>query len=563
MTQQVDPFTQEILRSYLTSTVREMVVTTTRTAFSTVFAHGEDFTCAMFDADLRMVAQDQGVAAHAGGLEEALASIVDKVGTIEEGDVYLHNDPYDYGSHQADVMVCRPMFCNEEHVGFAVNRGHWTDVGGATPGGWSGNTIDVVQEGLLFSAITYMKAGTVNRDIHAILMRNVRVPDQMHGDLQAQIASNITAERRVRSLIERYGVEGWKTACSAAIAYSQTRMQSALEQIPDGTAEGEAFLEDDGRGRGPFVIRVRLTKSSEGFTADFRGTDRQSEAPINGTLATTLAAVNSSVLAVADPGTPLNSGVTKYVHVIAEEGTLVRPMDPAPTFSATADPVSRTAEAVLDAFRKLCPDRVPASHYWTGNNVTGTGTTESGKRFIWYSYQAGGCGAKFSGDGNSGEWHLLANSKNESMEVWERRQPVEFLGYSLVPDSGGAGKFRGGLGTERRMRVTAATSLSGISDHHVHGAAGAESGKDGQPNAFALVRSGERRSLQEVFGLTSPSKFGDVPLAVGDVFVTLQGGGGGYGPPDERDEELIDYDVEHGYVSAEAAERDYGWDARE
>lgn len=549
----IDPFTAEILRSFLFSTVREMVATTSRTAYSTCFAHGEDFTCALFDASGRMIAQDQGVPVHAGSLEDAVRHVIDEAGTVREGDVFLHNDPYNGGTHQADGLVCRPIFVEGRLLGFAANRGHWTDVGGMAPGGWSGAAEDVVQEGLTIPVVRLLREGAVDDDVRRLILRNVRLSTQLWGDVQAQIASNLVAERRVRSLVERYGLDGYETAVEASLAYSRRRFLAALEALPDGEGEASDFMEDDGRGGGPFTIRVRVTKRSNGVVADFSGTDPQASAPINCSLACTKAAVVAVVVALTDPELPLNAGVTELIEVVAPPGSLVNPRYPAPTFGSTADPVDRVSEALLKAFEPLAPDRVRAGSYATGNNVTGGGSTADGRQFLWYSYQSGGCGAVRGRDGNSAEWHLMGNSKNESMEAWEARHPVEFLGYRLIPDSGGAGRWRGGLGTERRLRLLAATRLSAISDHHLTGARGLAGGRDGLPNGFFLERDGARRSIQDVYGLASPSKFSNLGLRVGDVFVSVQGGGGGFGDPRERDPEALARDLEEGYVTADGA----------
>jgi N-methylhydantoinase B/oxoprolinase/acetone carboxylase alpha subunit len=211
-------------------------------------------------------------------------------------------------------------------------------------------------------------------------------------------------------------------------------------------------------------------------------------------------------------------------------------------------------ETMLRALIQLAPERVAAGSYSTGQNATGGGRLPDGREFLWYSYQSGGCGAWHGGDGNAAEWHLMANSKNESMEAWEARYPVEFLEYRLVPDSGGAGRWRGGLGTERRLRLTEPTRLSAISDHHRIGPEGRIGGRSGTPNGFAIERDGERRTIQELYGLPSPSKFANLPLAAGDVFVTTQAGGGGYGDPDLRDPAAIAADLLDGYVTLEAME---------
>jgi N-methylhydantoinase B len=555
---ELDEFTAEVLRLYLVSTVREMVVTTVRTAYSTCFAEGEDFTCGLFDAAGKMVAQDQGVAVHTGGLQDAVGHIIEMAGPIEEGDVFIHNDPYRGGTHQADVLVCRPMFGQGELLGFAANRGHWSDIGGMAAGGWSGGAEDVIQEGLTIPAMRLMRRGVVDEDLRALLLSNARLPRQLWGDLQAQVASTIVAERRVQEVVERYGLPGYRSAIEAAISYSRKRFLAALETLPNGTGEGHSFMEDDGRANGPFPIQVRMTKTPDGFIADFEGTSSQVLAPINCSLACTKAAVIVSVLAVSDHEIPLNAGLIDAIEIRAPVGSMVNPDYPAPVFASTADGTDRVAEAVLKALAQLAPDRVPAGYYWTGNNVTGSGIAEDGREFLWYSYQSGGCGARPTLDGNAAEWHLMANSKNESMEVWETRYPVEFVSYELAPDSGGAGEHRGGLGTERRFRMLSNTRISGISDHHFTGSHGVDGGLDGVPNGFFVERGGQRLPLQEMFDLRSPSKFWNLPLQRGDVFVSVQGGGGGFGDPHRRSQESVNADLREGYISPGGAKTLYG-----
>jgi N-methylhydantoinase B/oxoprolinase/acetone carboxylase alpha subunit len=557
----LDAFTLEILRSYLVSTVREMVATTTRTAYSTCFAHGEDFTCGLFDAQGRLIAQDQGIPVHAGALGDAVAHVIATAGRFEPGDVLVHNDPYNGGTHQADGLICRPMFFEDALVGFAVNRGHWTDVGGMAPGGWSGSAEDVNQEALIIPSVRLLAGGEVVEDVKRLILRNVRLPVQLWGDIQAQIASNVVAERRIVELIRKQGRERFASLVEATLDYSRRRFLLGLEQIENGVAEAADVIEDDGRGRGPLTIRVRLEKRPDGISVEFAGTDPQAAAPMNSTLACTKAAVICSVIAVVDAEIPLNAGLVELIDVTAPAGSLVNPVPPAPAFGATADPSDRVSEAVLRALAELAPSRVPAGSYSTGNNVTGGGLRPDGSQFLWYSYQAGGCGARPWADGNSAEWHLMANSRNESMEVWETRYPVEFLSFRLLADSGGPGRFRGGLGTERRLRLTQPTRLSGLSDHHTIGPVGVQGGRAGLPNGFAIERDGRRRTIAEEFGLPSPSKFANLPLEPGDVFVSIQGGGGGFGDPRERQRERVRTDVEAGYVSPEQARDAYGYEA--
>src|SRR5207302_1598258 len=239
-----------------------------------------------------------------------------------------------------------------------ANRGHWTDIGGMTPGGWSGAAEHAVQEGVRIPGVRLMRAGVVNEAVRGFILRNGRVSTQLWGDIQAQIASNVIAERRIRELI-----------------------------------------------------------------------------------------------AVTDPDIPLNDAIINAIESVIPPGTLVNPNYPAPTFSASADPAARVAETMLRALAKLVPDRVPAGAYATGNNVVAGGVKADGQPYLWYNFESGGCGARPGLDGNSAEHHLMGNSKNESAEVWEARYPVRVLSYRLVDDSAGAGRWRGGMGTERRIQL--------------------------------------------------------------------------------------------------------------
>jgi N-methylhydantoinase B/oxoprolinase/acetone carboxylase alpha subunit len=559
VTPEIDRFTAEVLRSYLVSTVQDMVSTTTRTAYSTCFAEGEDFTCGLFDAQGDLIAQAQGVPVHTGALSEAVAHVIRHAGPIQEGDVFLHNDPFTGGTHLADGMICRPMFVQGELVGFAANRGHWTDIGGMTPGGWSGAAEHAVQEGVRIPGVRLLKAGVVNEAVRGFLLRNVRMSSQLWGDIQAQIASSIIAERRIRELIDRYGLKGFEEGIAAAQSYSLRRFEKGLASLPDGVVESADFIEDDGRGGGPYWIRVKVGKTGSTISVDFTGTDPQVMAPINSTFACTKAGVVGAVLAVVDPEIPLNVGVIRALDINAPLGTIVNPTYPAPTFGASADPAGRVAETVLRAFSRLVRERVPAASYDTGNNVVAAGLDRDGDPYLWYNFESGGCGARPGLDGNSAEHHLMGNSKNESCEVWEARYPVEIVSYRLVPDSGGAGRWRGGLGTERRIRLLADAHLSGLSDRHQAGPIGVDGGGPGRPNGFAIERDGVLRTLQEHFNLASPSKFWSLPLQAGDVFVSAQAGGGGYGDPHRRAPEAIASDVREGYVTVVAAERDYGF----
>ncbi len=555
----VDAFTIEVIRNYLLSTVREMHQTTVRTAYSTCFSEGEDFTCALFDSTGRMVVQAYGLPVHSGALVDAMTTIRQAYGRFRPGDVILHNDPYNGGSHQADVVVCRPMFVGDSLLGFTINRGHWVDIGGMAPGGWCGTARHVIQEALIIPPAKLYDGGVLQREIKDLILRNVRMPKQVWGDIQAQVASNIIADRRVAALVEKYGLRHVQMAMEEAINYSRRRFGRALSTLPDGTYHGFEIQESDGHGGGPYRINVSVMKKGSRVRVDFAGTDPQVRGPINCSFTETKAASYTAIAAVVDPFVPMNSGVLELIDVVAPRATLVCPVYPAPVFCSTADPCDKVCEAVLRALAEMAPERVAAGTYCTGNNVTGSGDDpRTNEEFLWYVFESGGCGARATKDGNNVEWHLMANCKNESMEVWETRYPVEFVEYTMLTDSGGPGKFRGGLGAVRRLKLLADTFVTGCADRHEVPPWGLHDGRPGLPNRFRLTRDGVERSLQEVFALPSPSKFTNLLLARGDILSITQGGGGGYGNPLERDPERVRWDIFNEYVSAEKAEAEYG-----
>jgi len=551
--------THEIIRRYLTSTVEEMVETTRRTAYSTVISEALDFTCALFDAGGRLVAQGAGLPVHVGSLLGAMEVTIDAYGDdFAPGDVVVHNDPYRGGGHQADVVVTRPIFHGAELVGFAVNRGHWVDTGGMTPGGWSGTAEHVVQEAILIPPVKLYKAGVVDREIREFIFANVRTPRQDWGDLQAQLASAITADRRLQALIARYGLEAVKEAEALALEYSRRRFVKALESLPSGSWSAEDFFEDTAFEARRLYLRCALSVADGAMKADFSGTDPQVLAPVNNSVVNTRTAVYIAAVSLLDPSIPFNSGFVDLIDVIVPEGCLLHATPPHPLFLGPADPTNKACELVLNTLGQALPQRAVAGSYQTGNNTTGGGTDPHGAPFQFFLFGAGGCGARYDKDGNSAEWHSTANCKNESIEQWEHQVPARFQEFSLIEDSGGAGRTRGGLGYRRRIELGADVQVSAAADRHQVGAWAVDGGERGLPNGFRVGRDGRDQTFSELFGLASPSKFANVALRAGDEYVIESGGGGGFGDPLERDPELVAADVVQGYVSEAAAGRDYG-----
>jgi N-methylhydantoinase B len=550
-----DPFSAEIIHNYLLSTVREMINITRRAAYSTCFSEAVDFSCALFDDQGRLVAQAGGNPVHYGGLEDEVAIILEKAEDLHEGDVILHNDPFEGACHQSDVVLAMPLFWNAELVGLSVNRGHWMDIGGMFAGGY-GLAAHVVQEGLIIPVCKLYRAGELNAGLQEFILKNVRMPRLIWGDIQAQIASARAAADRVRELVNRYGLDQVRAAVTHSLDYANRRFRDHMASIPDGTYQAEDAMDDDGFGGGPFRINVTVHKSADKIIVDFGGTDPQTKGAANLTMGATKAATFTALKAIIDPEVPFNSGILDLIEVRAPAGTVVNPLYPAPVCCAPGDPAARVCETVIKCFVNAVPDRVRGGTYSTGLNSTGWGFN-NGSEFMWYVFGPGGCGACESHDGLTAEWHTMGSCANESIEIWEARYPVRVLKRELRTDSGGPGRTRGGLGDHRVLEVLAETQLTAIVDRFASQPWAVQGGLPGASNAFAVEREGVERTFPELYGVPSAGKFSNLVLRFGDRFVVKAGGGGGYGPPEQRDPGLVAWDVKNGYVTEEAAREVY------
>jgi len=547
----VDAFTSEIIRSYFLSVVREMVMVTSRAAYSTCFSEAVDFSCALFDGKGRLFAQAAGVPTHFGSLFDAIDTILREAGDLQEGDIILHGDPYSGASHQADVVVAMPMIWNDELLGLSVNRGHWADVGGMAAGGWCAAR-HVVQEGLIIPVCKLYRAGELQREVKEFVLKNVRMPRQCWGDLQAQVASARAAADRMRELIDRYGLDQVRASIEHSLDYARRRFRERMDTLPNGTYHAEDVIDDDGFGGGPYRIRVTIHKSADRIVCDFDGTDKQASGPANATLALTKSATYTALKALVDPEIPFNSGIRELIEVRAPIGTIVNPVYPAPVFFATGDPTARVCETVLRCWTEAIPERVIAGSYSSGHNSTGWGLNADGSEFMWYVFGPGGCGARKDRDGLTMEWHTMSSVANESIEIWEARYPVRFIRRGLRQDSGGPGMSRGGLGDVRVIECLVDTLLSACADRFASPPWGIHGGLSGMTNELAMERDGVEKKFTDFSGVHSPSKFTNVELVAGDRFIIKSGGGGGYGPPDRRDPELVALDVREEYVSRQA-----------
>ena len=555
-----DPFTAEIISSYLVSTVNEMVSSTTAAAYSLTFSERLDFTCAIFDPKGRMVAQALGVPVHAGSMFDSVNAVLDTFGeTLKEGDAILLNDVYQGGSHQPDVLVVRPIFNEDQLIAVAANRGHWTDIGGMAAGGWTGTAQHVVQEGLTIPPCKLYDGGVLDTTIRDFILKNVRLPKQIWGDIQSQISANITAERRLKSLIEKYGLELVLAGIEHTLDYGRKRFRQKLLELPDVEGSDSDVLDTDGFTDKKYRIQANIRKEGDRVYVDCTGTSKQAYAVINVSLVYAKAAIYTGIMSLVDPDGVLNSGSLEMIEIFVPEGTILNPHYPAPVAAGAYGTSGVLGECVVRAFADLLPERVTASSHGDRENTTFSGyLPETGDEWIWYSSHNGGYGARAAKDGESIGNHMGFNGKIASLEMLERQFPVRFHAWEMMTDSGGAGRYRGGLAGRLEFELLTDALVTAASTRHIVPGRGIFGGRDGAVHALRVTRDGTTQTMKEMFGLPAPSKFTNIPLLAGDRFTWETGGGGGYGPPHDRDLARVESDVREGLVSIEKARDEYG-----
>jgi N-methylhydantoinase B len=516
----MNPITLEILKNAFTAIPEEMGAALKRTAYSPNIKERMDASCAIFDAEGRMLAQAEHIPVHLGAMPLTVESALLHFPELNEGDQIVVNDPYHGGSHLPDITLIRPIFYDTELVGYAVNRAHHADVGGMTPGSMPGNSTEIFQEGLIIPPCKLLTRGKENADIFDFIKANTRTPVERAGDIRAQIAANNLGAMRMTEHIQKYGVDTYTEFAASIIEYSEKRMRHAITKIPDGTYTAEDFMDDDGVTDQPVKIAVTLKVAGSAITISFEGTDRQRRGNINAPYAVTLSAVYYVLRCVTDPEIPPNHGCYLPVEVYVPEGTVLNPNLPAAVASGNVETSQRIVDVLLLALHKAMPHKIPAQSQGTMNNVA-IGGTVNGEGFTYYETIAGGQGASPTKNGDDGIHTHMTNTANTPIEALELSYPLRVVCYELIPGSGGNGKFRGGSGIKRAIKVLADdATLSIQSERRKYQPKGLLGGEDGRTGKNYLVRDNKRLNL--------PSKV-TMRLEKDDVVVIETPGGGGYG----------------------------------
>jgi N-methylhydantoinase B len=548
---QQDPITAEIIVSGLLYAGEEMGIAVRNAAYSPNIKERLDHSCAIFDREMRLVAQAEHIPVHLGslpwGLRHTLARIRADGETMRPGDQWVVNDPYLSGTHLNDVTVIRPVFHDGALFGYACNKAHHADVGGMVPGSMPPNARELFAEGFIMPPMRLMRDDRVVPETVALFRANSRTPETRSGDLRAQLAGNLTGERRLRELIARYGANVVEAATARAIADGERRMRAALRAFPDGVAEARDTMEDLD-GEPSIALCVRLEKRGDRMLLDYAGTSPQLAMPLNAVYGVTLSGVYYAIRALLASEIPMNEGVFVPIEVNVPAGTLLNPHRPAPVSAGNVETSMRNADLVLAALAQLAPERVPAQSGGSMHNVMMGGTDERGAPWAFYETNGCGMGARPGLDGIDAIQAHMTNTLNTPIEVLERTFPLRVTRYEFADDSAGAGRYRGGAGLVRALQVRAGSAtISLLAERHTvhpHGACGGGDGATGSHTLVTVAPDGStgRRTL--------PAKT-TLQVDAGQTLVVQTAGGGGYGDPALRDAAAIARDSADGIATTD------------
>jgi N-methylhydantoinase B len=550
----VDAFTAEVIRSSLVAITTEMKTNLMRTAYHTIIYEAEDFTVGLFDADGNTISIGLGLPMFIRGLSDAIKAKIAHWGkeNIEPGDVLLTNDSYIMGSHLNHMIFTLPIFNDGELVAFSSSMAHWQDIGGQL----GGVTRDIFSEGLQMPFVKSFRAGEENPEITSIIKANVRVPERAMGDMRAQLASIRTGERRVMQLLKRYGNRAFRESIKLVFEQSEKLARAAVRQIPDGIYEAESFMDDDGVSHLRHIpIKVRVEVKDDEMTVDLSGVSPQVAGYYNSGATAGRSAAEVVFKCITTPLLlPINEGSFRPLKVILPPGRVVSATKPAAVRVWMTVPMT-VSDTIFRALAPACPDRTIAGHYADLCTVNPHGFNAETGRFFWshIGHPGGGWGAKHDQDGMSATVCLNdGDTHNSPVEATEAKNPIIIEQRALRPDSAGAGKFRGGLGVTQELRMRRPATIHAHVERTICAPWGLHGGKDALANRIYIVRRG---GAVERF---ATGKIHPTEIGAGDGFVIDTAGGGGFWHPFERDPERVLADVRSGYVSLEAARKDYG-----
>ncbi len=553
----LDAITLSVIQAALQQACDEMDLTFSRAAFSPVIAEANDRSDGIYSAlDGSLIAQgSEGLPVFVGVMQHSTRTVIEMIGggrclPPEEGDIYIVNDPYLGGTHLMDVRFAMPVYRAGKIFCWLSNTGHWPDIGGAVPGGFSASATAVEQEGLRLPPVKLFKKGRLDPEIHAIIASNIRVADQRIGDIKAQAAALMVGLDRLNEILDRYGDETVERAIAELRLRAAGQMRANISAIRDGIYRSKAHVDSDGVVDAPLTIQLAIEKRGDTLTFDFSGSSEPCAGPMNSVLATTLSSVYLAMRHIF-PDVPISAGAFEPLVVKRPEGTFLDAHYPRPVSGCAAEVSQRIAEAVFAALVQALPEKVTAAPAGSsGNFALGGHDPARGRDYVMYQISGGGYGGNFSHDGLANGCSTIGISKSPPVEIMEQAFPVLYRHYALREGSGGAGKHRGGFGLAYEVELLRGEArASFVMDHGRFGPQGVLGGRDGAVNEVTVFRDGTAHVPPHL------SKEQDIPLKAGDRVRVGTPGGGGYGDPRLRDPALVRRDVALGYYTpAQAAD---------
>ena len=558
MSKQFDPIRLEILWGGLSSIAEEMGITLKKTAYSEMVREANDFSCALFDRYGNMIAQTDyiGSPGHLGSVRNAVRAMLKEYPqeSLSPGDSLITNDPYLVAGHLPDIAITTPIFYDERLLAFALNITHHTDVGGKVAGGHIADSREIFEEGIRIPILKLYRAGEPNTDLIRMIENNVRVPYKETGDLNAQLSSNYVGSKRLLEFMHDFklSIDDFSTLSSQILEQSESAMMESIDSIKEGVYKAEELMESF-EGNEDIALKVSISVSGAQMVLDYEGTSAQSKNGINSPYNYTFAYTSHAVKCATNPRIPMNEGVMRAIKVNVPEGSILNPKFPAAVGGRHLTNW-RVNSLIFRALAEVVPDRIIAPSGGVGSNMPQFSGIDSRyqKPFVQIVNHSGGLGARPNKDGISC-YPFPARAENTPVEIVESVAPITITRLELLTDSGGAGKFRGGLGLLVEVRVDNkdGVTLLNISGRDKHPAQGIFGGLEGGKSKILLRQSGKN-----AFKRVHPRRI--IMLNHGDILRFFLPGGGGYGAPSDRDRRLVIEDVENGLVSLKEAKAIYG-----
>lgn len=552
----MDPVTLAVVRGALEQIADEMDLHLIHAAISPIISETNDCAHGIFHpATGETIAQGRfGLPVFLANMQFTVQNVLaeaERAGGFKPGDIWILNDPYLSGTHLQDVVLVAPHFVGGELFALLASTGHWMDIGGSVPGGWTPTAQEIHAEGIIIPPVKLYDEGRLNRQLVRMFTANVRLPDQIAGDLSAMSNVFTVGRRGLDALVGRYGAETLRACVEEMMRRSEVQMRSYIEEIPDGVYRAEDFLDNDGIEDKPIRIALTLTVEGSSLHFDFSESDPAAKGPLNLARTTTQSTCYIALKHIF-PEVPVNGGAFRPTRFTIVDGSVIAAVYPSPV-SGYLEPIGRVFDVIIGALAQAIPQRTPAPAFGTIGVVTVGGRhPDTGQYFVSVFPYPGGYGATHAGDGLVHGTPPVSMANFMSIEMSEHRYPVVFDRFALRDDSGGAGRQRGGCGSTYRFHVTSDCVVSALGDRVDHVPFGIAGGGAAAPNAIRLG-SGEREWIPPM-----RSKFEKQPMKAGDWFSAASPGGGGFGNPLERDVEAVERDLNLGYVGRATAEDVYG-----